>query len=495
MTLFNKNKNYILNSNCLEAMSRLNDKSVDLIYLDPPWNTGNKHFHFEENIETDYEEFIYAVLQQSKRILKLDGNLVFYSIPSLNVNFHNLIIPIFGQENFKAEFIIPKKRLTARNKMFAHNHETVIFYSASKHSKFFPLVEPSKSEIEKSYPLKEKGKQYRLGSLVVPGERPNLNFQWNGFELPENTVWRYSEDRLNQLEKEGKIFFGKDMLLPRLKYFSDEFSLQMIDSVWSDIDAYNQEEHNYAQSKELLDRIIKLSTKENDIVLDPFMGSGVSGVSSIKNKRKWIGVDTDKEAFKVAKRKLNNEGVIEVLVEELLDKELIWDDYNSYKLSESEVILHRITKGENLRLEFKEAYNFNDRNQEKDNNLPNKIMKEVAAFLNSKYGGSILLGVRDNGEIRGLKNDISVIDTKATSTDKLELAISSKIKDTFNGSSIDLITTSFIELGEEYICEIKISPSNKPVFLNKEYYIRNGTQASSLKAEELFELMKKRKKI
>jgi DNA modification methylase len=473
----------------------MKDKSVDLIYLDPPWNTGNKHLHYDEKIDIDYEEFIYSVLQQSKRILKPDGNLVLYSIPSLNVNFHNLLTPIFGSENFKAEFIIPKKRITARNKMFTHNHETVIFYSVSDKSKFFPVIERSKIELAQLFPLSENGKRYRLGSMVVPGDRPNLNFKWNGFELPDNQVWRFSKSRLDQLEKEGKIFFGKDMLLPRMKVYSDEFNLQMIDSVWSDIDAYNVKESNYAQSEELLNRIIKLSTKERDVVLDPFMGSGVSGISSIRNNRNWIGIDTDKEVFQIAKKKLDVDIVKEILDDELLSKNVIWDDYDSYKLSESEVILNRIAKGENLRLEFKEAYNYNDRNKVKDNNLPNKIMKEVAAFINSTYGGSILLGVKDNGEIRGLKNDIAVIDEKELGTDKFELAISSKIKDTFNGSSIDLITTSFIELGEECICEIKISPSNKPVFINKEFYIRNGTQATTLKAEELFDLMKKRRKI
>lgn len=495
MSLLKKNKNYILNASCLDLMSRLKDNSVDLIYLDPPWNTGNKHLNFDQNIDTNYEEFIYSVIQQSKRILKLDGNLVLYSIPSLNVNFHNLLIPVFGFENFKAEFIIPKKRLSVQNEIFTHNHETVIFYSASEDSKFYPLVEQSKSEIKKIFPLKEDGKQYRLGSLVVPGERPNLNFQWSGFELPENTVWRYSKDRLNQLDKEGKIFFGKDMLLPRLKHFSDEFNLQMIDSVWSDINVYNFKEKNYAQSEELLDRIIKLSTEEKDTVLDPFMGSGVSGISSIKNNRNWIGVDTDKEIFEISKKKFINDQLQEISVEKLLEEDIIWEDYNSYKLSESEVISNRIAKGEHLRLEFKEAYNYNDHNQARDNSLSNKIMKEIAAFLNSSYGGSILLGVRDNGEIRGLKNDISVIDEKATNPDKLELAITSKIKDTFNGSSIDLITTNFIELKEDYVCEIKISPSSKPVFIHKEFYIRNGTQANTLKAEELFDLMKKRRRL
>lgn len=476
-------------------MSRMKDKSIDLIYLDPPWNTGNKHIHYDEDIESDYEEFIFSVLQQSKRILKLDGNLVLYSIPSLNVNFHNLLTPIFGSENFKAEFIIPKKRITARNKMFTHNHETVIFYSVSDKSKFFPIIERSKIELAQLFPLTENGKHYRLGSMVVPGDRPNLNFKWNGFELPDNQVWRFSKSRLDELENEGKIFFGKDMRLPRIKIYSDEFNLQMIDSVWSDIDAYNDKESNYAQSEELLNRIIKLSTKERDIVLDPFMGSGVSGVTSIKNKRNWIGIDTDKGVFEIAKKKLGVETVKEILDEELLSENVIWDDYDSYKLSESEVILNRISKGENLRLEFKEAYNYNDHNQSKDNSISNKIMKEIAAFLNSSYGGSILIGVRDNGEIRGLKNDIAVIDEKEIGTDKLELAITSKIKETFNGSSIDLITTSFIELEEEYICEIKISPSNKPVFINKEFYIRNGTQADTLKAKEVFDLMKKRKKL
>lgn len=498
MNLIKKNKNYIINANCLDVLERLEDNSVDLVYLDPPWKVGSPDFIYRNdgnNIENDYEEFIYSVLQQSKRVLKQNGNLVLYSIPSLNVNFHNLIIPVFGSDNFKAEFIIPRKRLNIRNNSFSHNHETVIFYSVSGFSKFFPLIERNIKEIKKIFPLNDNGKNYKLQSLILDGERPNLNYDWNGFQLPSNKVWRYSQDRLNELEKDGKIYFGSDMRLPRLKVYSDEFSLQMVDSVWSDIEAYEKKTGFGAQSIELLDRIIQLSTTKNDMVLVPFMGTGVSGVSSIKNKRQWIGIEANEKGFKIAEKKLKTENALTIPNDVILDSKIIWDNYESYKLSASELLLSKIVKGENERLEFKEAYNYSDHQQAKDGSLPNKIMKEIAAFLNSKYGGSILLGVRDNKEIRGLQKDMEVVDRYNASLDKLELAITSKIKNSFNASTVDLVSQKYFVVEDKTICEIVVIPSENPVFLDKKFYVRNGTQADTFQVEEFYDLMKKRRKL
>ena len=90
-----KHKGILINSDCLFVMERLKDRSIDLVYLDPPWDTGVDFAGNTDLKNADYEEFIFYVLQQAKRLLKRNGNLILHSVSTLNINFHNLIGQIF----------------------------------------------------------------------------------------------------------------------------------------------------------------------------------------------------------------------------------------------------------------------------------------------------------------------------------------------------------------------------------------------------------------
>ena len=301
---------------------------------------------------------------------------------------------------------------------------------------------------------------------------------------------------MDSLEQSGRIYFEKDFRLPRLKVYAEDANMQTVDTVWNNIETSRPQKHiQGGKSKELLDRIIKLFAEEGDVVLDPFAGSGVCGVSAFINNREWIGIEIDEIAFKHAKTQLKNFDIKIMDIDQLLENRVVWNSYTSLNLSKSEAVLQKIKEGENELVEFKESYIYNDSSGKKDNNMPNKIMKEIAAFLNSQYGGSIFLGVRDNGELRGLQNDIAVIDSRTQKIDKLELAITSKIKDTFGGSVVDLVSLRFLEIEDKIICEIQISTSENPIFLKKEFHVRHETQALTLKVQEFFELLHKRKRV
>ena len=485
----------LIESDVLEALSRMEDNSVHLVYLDPPWDTGNDFIHYEDESNCNYEELIYRVIQQSKRILKPEGNLFFYSIPALNVNFHNLIRPIFGEENFRAEFIIPIKGVNIRNKTFRHTHETLLCYSKSANSQFFPLVEKSKEEIESLFPLKDNRGNYRYDSLVILGERPNLNFQWRGFNPPKNYVWRHSKEKLNELESEGKIFYEGNMLLPKLKKYSHENSTTLLSSIWTDIAPFEKNEQGYIaqQSEKLITRVINISTKKGDVVCDPFSGSGTTAVVCDKTGRDWIGIEVNKEINKVFEKRLNQANTKYQFDKKFLDKPVVFDNYDAFGMSTNDIVKEIIQKGENERVEFKESYNYSHYQNNKDNTLPEKIMKEIAAFLNSKYGGSIFLGVKDNGEIVGLEKDYKV-SVRKENQDGFELCLTNKIKESFGGYSVDGISLLFHSIHEKPICEIRVTPNSKPVFLQKEYYIRNGTQSTLLKNEEFYVLLNQRRK-
>jgi DNA modification methylase len=429
--------------------------------------------------------------------LKKDGNLVLYSIPALNVNFHNLIRPVFGDKNFRAEFIIPIAKQNFRNKMFSHTHETVILYSKTDNFKFYPLVELSESKINQLFPLKDKNnRRFKLDSLIFNGERSGLNFEWNGFKPAEDKVWRFSKDRLNRLEEEGKIYFEKDMAYPKLKIYSDENNTSLIGSVWNDINPYAKNPYDYVfqQSEELISRIINITSEKGDSILDPFCGSGVTGLVASKLNRNWKGIEVGLKVFEIASNFLKSQVPDLQTINNITSKQIIWNDYISYNVSNIDIVIEKIKKGENLRVEFKESYNFNNFSNMSEPNLPNKIMEEIASFLNSKYGGSIFLGVKDNGEIEGLESNIAALNGKQNK-DALELTITNKIKTSFGGISIDLINLEFYEIDNKTICELKVSAHEDPVFYNNNFHVRNGTQSTKISNKDFFELMLKRRKI
>jgi|GEM_PF-4216231 len=495
---FSKNKSILINADCLEVLSKLEDNTVDLVYMDPPWNTGSEGLVYPKENSLNYDEFIFRVIQQAYRVLKQDGNLVLYSIPSLNVNFHNLIRPVFGDKNFRAEFIVPITKVNFRNKMFRHTHETVILYSKSDNFKFFPLVEISKEELIERFPLinKTDKRRFKLESLIFNGEKNSLNFEWKGFKLPENKAWRFSKERLNILDEQGKIYFGSDMAYPKLKVYSDENSTSLIGSVWSDINPYEKNDYGYSfqQSRELISRIINVTTQKGDLILDPFCGSGITGVVSAGRDRNWKGIEVDSKVVEMAKELLRK-NEIKYNFEHNIDRQkIIWDDYISFNSSNMDIVLEKINRGENERVEFKESYNFNNYTSSPDSNLPDKIMEEISSFLNSKYGGSLFLGVRDDGSIQGLESNISALHGKKN-RDGLELAITNKIKNSFGGISVDLINLEFYNIDQKTICEIKVTAHDEPVFFKNNFHVRNGTQSTKISNKEFFDLMLKRKKI
>ena len=142
-------------------------------------------------------------------------------------------------------------------------------------------------------------------------------------------------------------------------------------------------------------------------------------------------------------------------------------------------------------MEFKEAYIYDHFNKSKNGELPNHVMKEIAAFLNSTTGGVIYLGVHDSGNIIGLKNDFKIFGSEESS-DKFELALTSKIRKTFGGAVVDLTKSSFLTIEGKIICKIKVFPAETPIFRNGDYCVRDGTQSTILKTEEFYHLMQKR---
>jgi hypothetical protein len=156
------------------------------------------------------------------------------------------------------------------------------------------------------------GRLYRLDNITSPNPRPNMMYEWKGFPYPEKG-WRYSKETMAELDAQGRIWYPDDKSKrPQLKRFLDEMHGVPMGSVWTDIDPINSqalERLGYPTQKPLplLERIIKASSNENDIVLDAFCGCGTALVAAQNLKRQWIGIDISPTACRVMAKRLKKD--------------------------------------------------------------------------------------------------------------------------------------------------------------------------------------------
>jgi site-specific DNA-methyltransferase (adenine-specific) len=159
----------------------------------------------------------------------------------------------------------------------------------------------------------ESGRKFQPDNLTNPAYRPNLIYEYKGYKPPTNG-WAISREKMEQWDKEGRLYFPKNKNSRiRRKRFVDELKGMPIQNLWIDIPEINsqaQERLGYPTQKPeaLLERIIKASSDEGQIVLDPFCGCGTVIAAAEKLKRRWIGIDITQPAIVVIKQRLKRIG-------------------------------------------------------------------------------------------------------------------------------------------------------------------------------------------
>lgn len=323
----------------------ISDESVDLIYLDPPFNSNRSYnvlfkdesgqemtsqirafedtWHWVQSTEETLNSLInhragemmsalcqfmgknqmtaYLVMMTVRlielhRVLKPTGSLYLHCDPTASHYLKIVLDCVFGVENFKNEIIwrrtTPKGLAFTR---FASSHDVLLFYRKSEKTTWNKVYTAYSDEYEKRYNLidEKTGRKFQATSLLNPNpNRPNLNYEFAGHKR----VWRWTKERMLKAQEEDLIYFPPSGGVPREKRFLDEQEGTPLSSVWTDIPAINavaQERLNYPTQKPvaLLERIIKASSNENDIVLDPFCGCGTAIIAAQQLKRRWIGID------------------------------------------------------------------------------------------------------------------------------------------------------------------------------------------------------------
>jgi len=340
------------------------DESVDLVYLDPPFNSNANYnllfkapdghqsqaqieafddtWHWNAPAEQAFDEVMQSGnsdaaemlramrsflkendmmaylammavrLLELHRVLKPTGSLYLHCDPTASHYLKILLDAVFGKECYGNEIIW--KRTSSKGlafTRFARNHDVILRYTESENWIWNPCYSPhDPSYISKFYhKIDEKtGRSFTLDNLLNPNKnRPNLTYEFLGI----TRVWRWTRDRMQRAYDEGLIVQTKPGTVPRYKRFLDEQEGTPIDDCWTDIrpvQSQSAEALRYPTQKPLalLERIISASSSEGDLVLDPFCGCGTTVHAAQKLNRRWIGIDVTHLAIHLIQRRLKD---------------------------------------------------------------------------------------------------------------------------------------------------------------------------------------------
>lgn len=269
----------IFQGDCLLELKKINGKSVDLIYLDPPFFTQKKHFlksrdnskeySFEdtwENIES-YENYIKERLVECRRVIKDTGSIFLHCDRAASHYLRVALDEVFDAGNFQSEIVWAYKRWSNSKKGLLNSHQIIYFYSRTANFKFNKVFEgySPTTNIDQIFQKRVRDENGKTKYKKAENGGYELVEQKNG--VPLSDVWEipYLNPKANE----------------RVGYPTQKPII-------------------------LLERIIQLVTDEGDVVLDPFCGSGTTLVAAALLNRKYIGIDISQDAIELIKKRLAN---------------------------------------------------------------------------------------------------------------------------------------------------------------------------------------------
>ena len=280
------NKLYCMDN--LELLKSLPSESIDLIYCDILYNTGKKFKDYDDNLGTPQEamEWYEPRLIEMKRVLKDTGSIYLQCDQNINYLIRNLCNKVFGIENFINEIIWHYKTYQGKAKnFFPRKHDTIFLYSKTNNYTFHLLKDKN---YEKTIDFKRWKKYLNENNEIVYGNHPTTDSRFDSYcnkFIKEN----------NRNPKNGDVILKIEGLT--------------VDTVWDikAVDPKSKERVGYdtQKPKALLERIIKASSNEGDVVADFFMGSGTTCVVAKELGRKYIGCDINSRAIEITNDRLN----------------------------------------------------------------------------------------------------------------------------------------------------------------------------------------------
>lgn len=306
--------NLIIKGNNLIALYSLVEKyrgKVKLIYIDPPYNTGNDSVGYNDNFNhSTWLTFMKNRLEVAREFLRDDG-VIFVSIDDNEQAYLKVLMDeVFGRGNFVANFIW-EHRKSSQNDIdisLSHNY-TLCFGLARTKLKLNPLV----ANISKfSNPDNDPRGAWVSDPFDAPNVRENLSYEiinpntGEKYLPPKGRAWRFSKEKYEEVFRENRILFGKTGKSgPQFKRFQFEAESEGENSftIWDDTGTATEaiteliklfdgiQVFSTPKPERLLERIINLATQANDIVMDYHLGSGSTCAVAHKMRRRYIGIE------------------------------------------------------------------------------------------------------------------------------------------------------------------------------------------------------------
>jgi site-specific DNA-methyltransferase (adenine-specific) len=247
-------------------------------------------------------------LVEMHRVLKPTGSIYLHCDPTASHYLKLIMDAIFGVMNFRNE--ITWKRTSAHNdpKRYGRNTDIIFFYSKSNHYTWNQLFQPHGPEYQARFrKFDADGRAWADDNLTAKGlTGGGYDYEYKGVR----SLWRVPEETMRRLDAEGRLHFTKAGGI-RLKRYLNEVKGVVLQALWDDIPPINsqaRERLGYATQKPeaLLERIIRVSSNEGDLVLDPFCGCGTTIAVAERLNRKWIGIDITHLAITLMKNRLRD---------------------------------------------------------------------------------------------------------------------------------------------------------------------------------------------
>ena len=311
---------------------------VDLIYIDPPFDTG-ADFSFTATIPDNPETFEDETSQFTKRAsiieqkayrdtwgkgvesylhwfyettlilreLLSEKGSIYIHLDYHVIHYAKIILDeIFGFDRFINEIIWKRSTAHSDSKRFGNLHDTILFYSKNVDFAFSTQYEPYSEQYIKTYfRHSDNNGKYLDRDLSAKGlQGGGYNYEWKG----KQGIWRCPIETMKEYEREGRIYYTKQGT-PRLKQYLNDMPGVPVQDIWTDIVTVNsqaKERIGYSTQKpvKLLERIILTSSNESSLVLDCFVGSGTTAAVAEKLNRRWIACDLGRFAIHTTRKRL-----------------------------------------------------------------------------------------------------------------------------------------------------------------------------------------------
>ncbi len=336
-------------------------ESVDLIYLDPPFNSKRDYnllfktpkghqseasitafedsWHWGQQAENEFHEVLHQPntnlaeimrafrtflgendmmayltmmanrLLEMHRVLKPTGSIYLHCDPTASHYLKIVLDGVFGKENFRNEIIWKRTSGHSDARGYGSSHDSIFFYAKTDRFLWNEIYQPyDPAYVEQYYRYTdESGRRFMSGDLGAAGlTGGGYTYQWKGV----TRLWRCPVETMERLDREGRVFYTRNGI-PRQKRYLDEAKGMPTQDLWTDLESlrsWHEERLGYPTQKPLalLERMISASSNEGDVILDPFCGCGTAVHAAEKLKRKWIGIDITHLAISLIEKRLKD---------------------------------------------------------------------------------------------------------------------------------------------------------------------------------------------